>query len=147
MDLIEPQEYNLKVEDGTTKTYILSKFPAVQGREIAMVYVSSGLPKIGDYAHNQEIMLKLMNYVAVKGPNDNIIRLSTMDLINAHIKSFEDLIKIELKMMEYNCSFFRDGRISSFFEGFVQNVQAWITKILIDYSAQSSQKDNIPLPS
>ena len=47
------------------KEFIISKFPAVAGREIIAKYPFSSLPKLGDYKINEETMLKLMHYVAV----------------------------------------------------------------------------------
>jgi hypothetical protein len=124
------------------KTYILTKFPAVAGREIITQYVASGIPKIGDYKVNEEMMLKLMCYVFVPMPNGNPLALSNRMLIDNHVvgdDAWETLGKIEIAMMEYNCSFFRNGRISSFFDDFAQKLPQWIIKISTALSDRSSQ--------
>ena len=77
------------------------------GREIVAKYPVSALPKLGDYAVNEEVMLKLMSFVAVQ-VGESQQRLSSRAMINNHVPDFETLAKIEMKMMEYNCSFFRD---------------------------------------
>lgn len=125
------------------KKFILSKFPATDGREIVTQYVSSGLPKIGDYKRNEELLFKLMAFVAIELPSGPLL-LTTKELINNHIENWEDLAKLELEMMDYNCAFFRDGRASSFFEGIAQNVQAWILKTLMASSPQSSPMEKQP---
>lgn len=63
--MLEPIEKEIPLPDGGTKTFILSKFPAIAGREIVTQYPTTGAPKIGDYKTNEALMLKLMAYVAV----------------------------------------------------------------------------------
>ena len=136
--MIEPIEKEI---DG--KTYIISKFPAVAGREIVAKYPLSGMPKLGDYAVNEETMLKLMKYVCVITPSGQLA-LSSKDLIDNHIQSWETLARLEWTMLEYNCSFFRDGRISSFFRDFLQKLPAWISKTLTGLSVPLSPVDLQP---
>lgn len=126
------------------RIFILSKFPAVAGREIIANYPLTGLPKIGEYKANEAIMLKLMSYVAVpKG--DTPLRLGTTALIDNHVGNWETLIKIEAAMMEYNCSFFQNGRVSTFLNDAAQNMPRWIIKMLTGLSEQLSQKEKQPL--
>ena len=136
--MIEPK---VVVIDG--KEFILSKFPAVAGREIIAKYPLSGLPKLGDYQLNEETMLKLMSYVAVK-IGDAPIQLSTRGLVDNHAGSWETLAKIEVSMMEYNCSFFQNGRISTFFDDFAQKLPAWISQMLMGLSEQLLQREKQP---
>jgi hypothetical protein len=112
------------------KTYILSKFPATKGREIVTQYVSTGLPKIGDYKRNEELMLKLMSYVGVIMQNNQTMLLTNQELVDNHVPSWEALVKIEIAMMEYNCSFFQEGRALNFLESIAQRAPAWIIKTL-----------------
>ena len=133
--MIEPKAVSI---DG--KDFILSKFPAVSGREIIAKYPLSGMPKLGDYQLNEETMLKLMSYVAVK-INDAPVCLTTRGLVDNHAGSWETLAKIEIAMMEYNCSFFQDGRISNFFDDFAQKLPVWISKMLTGLSEQLLQTE------
>lgn len=114
------------------RVYILSKFPAVAGREIVTQYPISAVPKLGDYQTNKEIMLKIMCYVGVKVNNSNTtLWLKTEDLVNNHIPDWELLMKIEWTMMEYNCSFFQNGKISNFLDSMTENLPGWISKTLM----------------
>lgn len=141
---IEPKD----IEIGG-KTFIISKFPAMIGRKIVTQYISSGLPKIGDYNSNEEIMLLLMKHVAAKNQEGHTIVLANKDLIDNHItpkesesdERWEMLGKIEAATMEYNCSFFRGGRISNFFRDIAQKLPQLITKILKDSLAPLSRRD------
>lgn len=143
-NLLEPKDITIQTQSGAEKTFVLSKFPALAGREIVAKYPLSAMPKIGDYEVNEQTMLKLMNHVGVKTDNGNVIRLSTTELYNNHVPDWETSAKIEWAMMEYNCSFFANGRSSSFFEAIAQKVPVLITKILTDLSAQSSRKEKQP---
>lgn len=138
-ELLEPKEIDVNLPDGTTKQYVISKFPAIAGREIVCKYPLSGMPKLGDYAVNEETMLKLMCYVAV--PTDNgALRLNTRALVDNHVTSWETLGRLEVAMLEYNCSFFGNGRASTFLDGIAQKAQVSISKILMGLLAQLSQK-------
>lgn len=135
--LIEPKEAQIVTQKGETKTYILSKFPAIAGREIVMQYPVSAMPRIGDYGVNQEVMLKLMAFVAVDMPQGHLA-LNSKTLVDNHVPDWETLAKLEAAMMEYNCSFFQNGKISSLLEGIEAKAQALILSMLTDLSAQSS---------
>jgi hypothetical protein len=136
--MIEPKSV---VIDG--KNFILSKFPAVAGREIVAKYPLSAIPKIGDYEENQAVMLKLMSYVSIDN-GATVIPLTTQALIDNHVGGWETLAKVEVAMMEYNVSFLANGRISSFFEEFAQMLPQWITSILIRLSERSSPMEKQP---
>lgn len=126
------------------KTYRLYKIPAVDAREIVAQYPMSAVPKIGDYKINETMMFKILSYVEVILENGQSLRLKTKELINNHVPSWETLAKIEKEMITYNCSFFQDGRASTFLSGIAQNIPAKITKILTDLSQQLLQT-NKPL--
>lgn len=133
--MIQPIEKEI---DGVT--YVLHKFPAVAGREIVAKYPLSGLPKLGDYKVNEETMLKLMAYVGVKQDNGNVLMLTTRALVDNHVQGWETLAKLEMGMLEYNCSFFGNGRASGFFDGIAQKLPQLITQILTDSLQQSLAK-------
>lgn len=135
--LIKPEPLIIKCDDGKERKYILSNFPAVDGREIVSKYVAANMPKVGDYAEGEKIMMKLMSYVAVETGGVQI-RLSTKDLINNHCPGFEELMQIEMAMMEKNCSFFRDGRSLDFFESLTQMVARKFSEMLMLSSEQLS---------
>ena len=100
--LLDPKEIEI---DG--KTFVISKFPAVAGREIVANYSLSALPKVGDYEVNAQMMHKLMSYVGVPNASEQPLQLCTTALIDNHVGGWETLAKVEMAMMEYNCSFFQ----------------------------------------
>jgi hypothetical protein len=130
--LLEPKEVEIN-----GKMFVLSKFPAIAGREIICKYPLSGVPKLGEYAVNEETMLKLMSYVGVPS-NDRPLQLTTKALIDNHVGNWETLVQVEWAMLEYNCSFFQDGRISTFLSDIVQNLPQWTIKMLTALSQQLS---------
>lgn len=128
------------------KEFLISKFPAVEGREIVAQYPLSGVPKLGDYKTNEETMLKLMKYVQVILPSGNIT-LINKEMINQQVPSWETLVKLEWAMMEYNVSFFGNGGASNFFDGIRQKLPMWISKMWTDLSAQLSPAVKPPTES
>jgi hypothetical protein len=141
---IKEEPFNLVDEDGKEHRYILSNFDAVEGRRIVSQYPMTGLPKVGNYDENEKLMLRLMHYVAVVTSDGRKLRLSTMELINNHVPHFEMLAKIEMKMMEKNCSFFRDGRSLDFLDNLAQIFSRQILEMLTLSSGQSSGQEKQP---
>jgi hypothetical protein len=105
MPLLQPMEKEIN-----GKKFILSKFPAIAGREIAAIYTDGVLNKSNDYSLSEATMLKLMCYVGVPMPNGVPLPLTTRELVNNHTVDWETLVALEKEMMEYNCSFFKQGR-------------------------------------
>lgn len=139
--MIEPKEVKIKTQDKGEKTYIISKFPAIAGREVIAKYPLSGLPKLGEYAVNEETMLKLMSFVAVKTDGGNVQSLSTKELVDNHVPDWETLARIEIEMMGYNCSFFQEGKISNFLDIIKANAKQLISSTLTDSLAQLLQTE------
>lgn len=139
--LLEPKHVTIN-----NREFIISKFTPRIGRKIITQYLATGLPKIGNYADNEVLMDKLLSFVAVQ-KGDVIIRLSTPDLIDNHTGDWETLVSVEKAMMEYNCSFFQDGRIWTFFENAAQHIHTWTSKISTVSSVLSSPTAKPPSTS
>lgn len=135
--MIKPSDYEI---DG--RVYVLSKFPATVGREILMQYPTSAIPKIGDYATNHTMMLKIMKHVGVRVEGRDVpLMLETEALVNNHIEKAENLVKLEFAMVSYNFDFFGDGRALGFLESLTQHAQTQISQMLTKFAQQSSGKD------
>lgn len=134
--MLEPKEITLTTQAGAEKTFILSKFPAVQGREIIAKYPLSNAPKLGDYAVSEETMMKLMAYVGVPVAAGNTLMLTTQALINNHAGDWLTLMKLEFHMLEYNCGFFGQGKNFGFLDNIGPKLRAWISPTLTDLLAQ-----------
>lgn len=142
--MIEPKEVRIPDQKGVEKVFVLSKFPAIQGREIIAKYPLSAMPKLGDYAVNEETMLKLMAFVGVPRDNGEPLMLTTRGLVDNHVGDWEQLARVEFAMMEYNVSFFANGKGSTFLEAITKKAQAFLSKTLTDLSGQLSQKGKQP---
>jgi len=142
--MIQPKEITIETQGGESRTFILSKFPAIQGREIIAKYPLSAMPKLGDYAVNEETMLKLMAFVAVPQDGNPPLLLTTRALVNNHCPDWETLARVEVAMMEYNVSFFGNGKGSTFLEAITLKAQQFLSKTLTDLSGQFSQKAKQP---
>lgn len=144
--MIEPKEIEVQTESGP-RTFVLSKFPAIAGREIITQYPTTALPKIGDYKTNEALMLKVMAHVSAVTEAGDRILLSSRALVDNHVPDFEALMRIEWAMMEYNCSFFRNGALSSLAERAPAVLSRLVSQMLTDLSQQSSVKGSPPSTS
>ena len=125
-----PREPKQIVVDG--HKYVIYKFNAIAGREIMAGYPLSAIPKLSEYKHNEEIMLKLMCFVAVERGEDKkeLMLLESRELVDNHVSSWETLIKLEKEVIVYNCSFFQGGQPLIKLEGFAQNTIQFLLKTL-----------------
>lgn len=145
--MLEPKSVPIKTQSGEEKTFVISKFPAVAGREIISKYPLSNVPKLGDYAISEETMLKLMAYVGVETAPGQTLPLSTRALVDNHVPDWETLARIEFEMLRYNCSFFSQGLNSDFFASIAPKLQQWISQISTALLAQSSPTEKQPFTS
>ena len=145
--MIEPKEITLKTQKGDEKRYIISKFPAVAGREIITKYPVSNVPKLGDYQQSEDVMLKALSYTAVVTPDGAPLQLTTRALVDNHVPDWETLAKLEWAQLEYNVSFFGNGLSSGFLESISQKGVQWITKTLIPLLVASLQTGKPPSTS
>lgn len=146
-DLLKPKEVTLKDRDGLEHTYVISRLPATEGRELVTQYPLTAAPKIGDYEKNEALMLKLLSRVAVKRDDGTELRLVTRALVDNHVPDWEVLAKLEMAMAEYNVSFFGSGQASTFFDAIARQAQQWITQTLIPSLQSSSAKGRPPSTS
>lgn len=127
------------------KTYHVGKFPATVGREVLTQYPATGIPKVGDYAANDALMLKVLSYVEVE-TDAGLLRLNSRALVDNHvvgddtIGAAEVLVKLEWAAMQHNFSFFRNGKAQDFLGALGAQVQQSITKTLMGFLPQSSPK-------
>lgn len=140
-DLLEAKEVTIKTMKGDDRTYIISKFGCIAGREIVATYPLSAIPKIAEYADNEAVMLKLMCYVGVPRPIVNGVvqaplMLVTKELVNNHIPDYETLVKLEIEMMTYNTSFFGQGEISTFLSTIMRKFLTSISPMLTPWLQQ-----------
>ena len=141
MLLLEPKE----LDSMSGKTFVVSKFPATVGREIILQYPTSAMPKLGDYATNEALMLKIMTYVGViVDGRDEPLMLTTRQLIDNHVPDAETLMRIEWAMMSHNFAFFKNGKLSGILDQTANRFVQLIQKTLTDLSRASSEKGAQP---
>jgi hypothetical protein len=141
--MIDPKEVTIETSKGP-RPYILSKWPAIQGREIVTKTTFSNIPKLGDYATSETTMLLSLSFVAVPMPSGEPLRLTTRALIDNHVPDWETLAKLEVGMVEYNVSFFGNGKSFDFLANIGQTLRQWIVETLTDLSVASSKAAKQP---
>lgn len=140
--LLDPKE--VEIEDkvaNVKKVFVISKIPAFQARTIMLNYVPTQLLNFNkDEAKVEEMIMKLLNFVGVKTEDGRVIRLSTRALVNNHCPSFETIMQLEYQMIDYNTSFFKDGKGLTFLQRLEALATEKITEILTALSDKLSQK-------
>jgi hypothetical protein len=137
--MIKPKNITVKDMDGEEIELIISRLPATVGREIIAKYPLSAMPKVGDYATNEETMLKLMGYVQViKGKDE--IPLKTKALIDNHLHDAETLFKVEYEMLKYNTSFLGNVKASNLIDQIKTKLPNIAQSILTDSLKQLLKK-------
>lgn len=144
MDLLKPKELKVFDLDGVERIYTISRADCITGRELYAKYLLSNLPKLGEYEVSEQTMLKLMQFVAVETSPGIMQRLTSAALIKNHVPDWETLQRIEMEMLNYNSSFFQQGRISTFLENLFQMSLRKLTEMLTSSSAPSSQAEKQP---
>ena len=142
--LLEPKEVPVPLQSGGEKLFTISKFPAVDGREIIAAYPVANLPKIGDYGVSKATMLKLMSYVAVKTPAGTLLPLTTEALVNNHVPDWEALVNLEMQMLEYNTSFFEHGLLPGLLDRLLEKAAPMLSRILTSSLQALSQVSEQP---
>jgi len=140
-DLIKPRTVLVKNRDGIEKPFTISRLPATVAREVIAKYPLSNMPKLGDYAISEEVMKKLMSYVAVDlGGREQ--RLTTQALIDNHVDDGIQLMKLEVEMIEENTGFFglggQRGFLDCLLEKFLLSITPMLTPLLDQLSAPAS---------
>lgn len=144
---MEPTLVTLQDSGGAEHRFNIHKFNAVDGREIVSQYPISGMPIIGEYETNKRMMLKIMCFVEHILDDGSTVKLVTEVLVNNHVPGWEMLLALEWRVMEHNCTFFRDGKASGFLEGLKEDLPRLILSMLTHSSDQSSQKVSPPSTS
>lgn len=140
--LIDPKEITIDYE-GEELKFNIGKFPATAGREIITKYPVANMPKIGDYTASEETMLKLMSYVE-RVYDDRVQPLTSKILIDNHIPNWEVLAKLEVEAINYNCTFFRNGKALDFLKKSMSLAEPKIIEMLTALSGQLSQAKKQP---
>lgn len=139
--LIKPQNHSVANKDGVEKTFIISRLPATVAREVVAKYPTSALPKIGDYQVSEDVMLKMMQYVAVVLEDGTELRLSTKSLVDNHVEDVVQLLRLEYLMLEENTGFFGKGGSSGFLDSLLKKVLKSIMPTLTPLLQQLSAQD------
>lgn len=118
MERIDEKEFTITVgEKGheMSRTYWISKIPAVQGREIMLKYSRYG-NNAEEYEKSREVSNMLMKYVRVEtereGGEKVKVALDTPIMINNHVPNAEMLLALESQVMNYTFDFLADGETS-----------------------------------
>lgn len=149
MNLLEPKTVFVEDRKGTMHGFIVHRFPAIAGREIAAKYPTSiaALAKQweeNNYAENEKIMLKAMSYVFKIGNDDQHIPLTSAALVDNHVPDAECLMRLEKELLIHNFSFFEKFcRSISSSDGVATMLRSIMS--MLTHSLQPSSNPDMPL--
>ena len=142
--LLSPIEVDISDSKGEVFSFKIGKIPWFpEGREVCTQFITSAIPKIGDYKLNFELARKLMRHVCIVKDGKEI-RLATDSLVNNHLMDFTLNAKLETKALEHQLGFSIAGKIRSFRQGCQADVVQFITKMLTQLKASSPERDSVP---
>ncbi|WMD23300.1 hypothetical protein RAS12_13295 [Achromobacter seleniivolatilans] len=145
-DLIKPRVIMVKNRDGVEKAFTISRLPATVAREVIAKYPLSNIPKLGDYGTSEEVMKKLMCFVAVD-LDGREQRLTTQALIDNHVDDGIQLMKLEVEMIDENTGFFGLGGQRGFLDCLLEKLLLSITPMLTPLLDQLSVPASPDSPS
>lgn len=136
---IEPKEINI---DG--KTFIIHKLPATVAIEIMFKFGNGVLPKIGNFALAEEMMVKMMSYASLKRPNLPDLPLSTRELIDNHCVDYKTYLKVLEEVRRYSELFLISGNSLDFLKSLIAMLPAKLASISSQLSPVSSTESSPP---
>lgn len=140
--LIDPKDIDIEDQSGINRRYIVSKMPYLNGgREVCSQFISTALPKLGNYQENQKLAEKMFSFIEAVNDDGRNVLLSTKEMVNNHVPDFQTGIKLEAAMIEHNVGFSVTGKIREYREGWEENISGSIIKILIQLRDALQQAD------
>ena len=118
---LKSKEITLTDMDGEDVRFKLHRVPAILGRKIFSQYIPTAMPKIGNYADNERLMLELLVYVQV-AHEGNWLPLNNQIMIDSHVTSWEMLVSLEKEMVCFNTNFLQKGNLSRVFQSLIAKV-------------------------
>jgi len=148
---LSPKEIEIKYtlpEGGeSSKKFVISMFPALDGREILTKYPQGLLMSAKNYEVSREMLLKVMTYCAAVLPDGAKLVLESSALIENHCPTTEVLIKLEKEVILYNTAFFFNARTSNFLKGFLRQLEDGAVSALTRFAQSLSQQTSQPSES
>jgi len=136
---LEPKEIQV---DG--KRFIISKLPATVAVEIMMRSAGNAIPKAGDFAIIESMMLKTMSYVAIRRPGISDLVLNSRELIDNHCPDWTTYMKVLEEMRGYNNLFLVSENLLTFLERAIATLPVKIRAILTPDLPPSSTQNSPP---
>lgn len=143
-ELIKPKEVTITDQTGHDHHYRIGQIPYLAGgREVCSQYITTAMPKVGDYETNESLARKLFSHVEVIA-GDHPQRLTTDALVNNHIPDFVTGLQLEKEAIEHNLGFSIIGRLHESRQAWAAKLPELISTILTTLRDSSPAPDNAP---
>lgn len=118
------------------KRFKISEMSFVDGRRVEMNYVTTILPRVGDYEKNEALLPTIFKYAWVEVMPDKWLNLDSMELVEQHC-SYATAKAIEREVVDMTLGFFDGGKLESLWEKLVESLGQELIKILMSLSEES----------
>ena len=105
---------------------------------------SAAIPKIGDFAVMEEMMIKTMSYASLRRPGLADIALNTRELIDNHCKNYKVYLAVLEEVRSYSELFGVAGNLSTFLKEIIAMLPAKLVRMLNPSLPVSSTPDLPP---
>lgn len=142
--LLDPKEITVITQDGTERTYLIGKFPALPGLELVTRLGSAAAAVARDPQPAIDLIQRVLTYVAVPGANGEPLQLKTAALIDNHVPDWETGARLVKEVAVYNTSFFQNEKLLASLRGFARTLKLKNIETLMQSLDRLSQKDAPP---
>lgn len=135
--LLEPKEIEINGHK-----FIISKMPCTVAQEVIFNLPNGLIPIISDFKKAEEQAFKMLSYCErVYTDGRGSIPLISKAIIDNHVNDFDTLRKLEWECLQYNFSFFMDGRALNFLNEGISLAKSSLSEILTDLLGKLSQQE------
>ena len=137
--LIEPKDISVN-----GKTFVIHKLPATVAIEVMMRSAGGAIPKAGDFATVEAMMIKTMNYVVIRRSGQSDLRLGSKEMIDNHCVDYKTYLTVLEEIRQYNQLFGIAGSLSDFCANLIRMLPAKLASMLTQPSPASSTPEAQP---
>ena len=134
--LLEPKEIEINGQQ-----FIISKMPCTVAQEVIFNLPNGLIPIMSDFKKAEEQAFKMLAYCErVYTDGRSSVPLISKAIIDNHVNDFDTLRKLEWECLQYNFSFFMDGRALNFLNEGISLAKSNLSEILTDLLGRLSQQ-------
>lgn len=147
-NLIDSERKKFTDVKGKEHIYQIGKVPWMAGgRKILAEYIPSGLPKVGDYAKNEDLARILYANAIAIDADGNHHPLTTDSMINNHVPDVKVAMELEAAVFDKSTDFLILGKVLEYRTAWSQTLDSVLADLPTQLQKLLSAVASPPLPS